>query len=125
LAVKTITGRPVRGKQAAGRATLTLRKVPPAPVASQPPIKTATPTVPAATNVGDLPLRPPAPKPPSAPLDNVRFFFLWATNSYRPSYRHASLQSALAQAKRLRAAHPDLEIYVFEAVRVDESGVLS
>jgi hypothetical protein len=123
--MNNITSKARGGKPAQSGARPTLRLPKGATAQAAPPFeRSPAPSIPATTtNACDPPPTPHAPKPPSAPLTDAYFFFLWAVNSYRPSYRHESVESALAQAKRLRAAHPELELHVFRAVRVDEKAV--
>lgn len=44
-----------------------------------------------------------------------RFWFVWSPTEYRPKRRHASLQTAEAEARRLAAIAPDKRFLVFEA----------
>lgn len=53
---------------------------------------------------------PTAPEPAAD-----HFFFLWRDGGYRPSKRHATRETVLAEAERLRQLYPRETFYVYEA----------
>lgn len=58
-------------------------------------------------------------KAPPAPLDANHFYFLWRSNSKRPTQRHPSLEAALIERDRLAGEYPGAIFFIFEAKRID------
>jgi hypothetical protein len=56
--------------------------------------------------------KPPALRPPQQTFVN------WRVNGSRPKRKHSTLQSALAERKRLLALKPDAVIIVYELIPV-------
>jgi hypothetical protein len=54
-----------------------------------------------------------------APLDQGHFYFLWRIGSGRPTQRHPSLETAIAERDRLAGEYPGALFYIFEAKRID------
>lgn len=56
-------------------------------------------------------------KTAAAPLSDKQFWFIWAPSEQRPTRRHVSLESAQAEANRLKSIAPMKKYYIFRAER--------
>jgi hypothetical protein len=63
---------------------------------------------------------PPAAAPAEAEVALEEFWFIWCTTGSRPKRRHPTLESAQAEAARLRSLAPDRVFHIFAAKLVQE-----
>jgi hypothetical protein len=67
--------------------------------------------------------KPPRPKKPPAQAEDVpraRFWFVWSPTEWRPHRRHATPESARAEAARLRTLGTGKEFLTYEATVVTD-----